>query len=76
GKICPSASPPPMGVTFRGNGNKTDKGDISTLQARGHFYLALTTAAFINVVFLNDSSISNMNEFEIDLLGQSLYEAC
>ena len=31
-----------MGITLRGNGNETDKRDISTLQARGHFYLALT----------------------------------
>jgi len=32
-----------MGITLRGNGNETDKRDISTLQARGHFYLALTS---------------------------------
>ncbi|MEO6422625.1 MAG: hypothetical protein ABIR84_08110 [Candidatus Nitrotoga sp.] len=31
----------PRNAAFRGKG-KTGKGDISTLQERGHFYLALT----------------------------------
>jgi hypothetical protein len=31
-----------MGTTRHDNGSDTGKRDISTLQARGHFYLALT----------------------------------
>lgn len=38
-----------MGITLRGNGNETDKRDISTLQGRGHFYLALTGNAGCNI---------------------------
>jgi hypothetical protein len=42
GEIGPSASPPPWGITLLSNGSETGKGGISTLQERGHFYLALT----------------------------------
>ena len=42
GEICPSANPPSTDKPLHGNGSKTGIGDISTLQERGHFYLALT----------------------------------
>jgi hypothetical protein len=79
GEIGPSASPPPWGITLLSNGSETGKGGISTLQERGHFYLALTVLSPAVIVQIREegamfhegakSSACDRGKYSASLLG-------